>query len=106
MLDNGAAFCRKCAPAGDSDGEAIRRLQDAAGLNGGAAAVKPVSRLPLNGAAGKLVGTWTARDFDGRELAKHRRYDLRTAVKTSRGRRAPSPKSCRCTAPSTTAAAT
>ena len=44
VLDTGAAFCRQCAPAGDADGEAIKRLQHAAGLNGAAPVIR---RLPL-----------------------------------------------------------
>ena len=56
---SGHAFCRVCAP----DAAGYPTLLRAAGLNGAAAQPdRPVSRLPLNG-AGKLVGTWTARDY-------------------------------------------
>ena len=69
---SGHAFCRVCAP----DAAGYPTLLRAAGLNGAAAQPdRPVSRLPLNG-AGKLTGRWTARDFDGRELGTHTRYDL------------------------------
>ena len=74
---SGHAFCRVCAP----DAAGYPTLLRAAGLNGAAAQPdRPVSRLPLNG-AGKLVGTWTARDYDGRELGEHRRYDLPNGTK-------------------------
>ena len=70
VLDNGAAFCRQCAPGGDADGVAIKRLQHAAGLNGAAA---PVRRLPLGGADKRTE--YVIRDTAGNPVAVHIRID-------------------------------
>ena len=66
MPDTGAAFCRQCAPAGDADGEAIKRLQHAAGLNGAAPVIR---RLPLG--ADKLTAEYKIRDTAGKLMAVH-----------------------------------
>ena len=71
VLDNGAAFCRQCAPAGDGAGEAIKRLQHDAGLNGAAAA--KVRRLPLGGADKRTE--YMIRDTAGNVVAVHVRID-------------------------------
>ena len=76
-LDNGAAFCRQCAPAGDADGKAIKRLQHdaglqrAAGLNGAAPVIR---RLPLGGVADKVT-QHEIRDTAGKLQAVHVRTD-------------------------------
>ena len=77
VLDNGAAFCRQCAPAGDADGKAIKRLQHdaglqrAAGLNGAAPVIR---RLPLGGVADKVT-QHEIRDTAGKLQAVHVRTD-------------------------------
>ena len=70
VLDTGAAFCRQCAPAGDADGEAIKRLQHAAGLNGAAPVIR---RLPLG--ADKLTAEHKIRDTAGKLMAVHKRFE-------------------------------
>ena len=70
VLDTGAAFCRQCAPAGDADGKAIKRLQHDAGLNGAAPAIR---RLPLGGADKRTE--YMIRDTAGNVVAVHVRID-------------------------------
>ena len=65
MLDNGAAFCRQCAP----DASGFETLLHAAGLNGAA----KVRRLPLGG-VDKLT-EYEIRDTTGKLLAVHMRFD-------------------------------
>ena len=59
-----------CAPAGDADGEAIKRLQHAASLNGAAPVIR---RLPLG--ADKLTAEYKIRDTAGKLMAVHKRFE-------------------------------
>ena len=70
VLEDGAVFCRHCAPTGDSDGEAVARLQHAAGLNG----ARKISRLPLGGSSDRVT-EYEIQDTAGKLVAVHGRRD-------------------------------
>ena len=66
VLDDGAAFCRQCAP----DAAGFTTLLSAAGLNG----ARKVTRLPTAGSADKVT-EYEIRDTAGKLIAVHGRRD-------------------------------
>ena len=67
VLDDGAAFCRQCAPEG---GAGFKRLLQAAGLNG---STDKVRNLPVGGAG--TTTEYEIRDTAGKLVAVHGRRD-------------------------------